>query len=341
MTATAHILHHLLPLDSVHLGRLVLNAKRPHQEFHDPLLPRPHPTDILTTTLSPYSETRKFTTASNLRSYFGKTLSFAYTRHDDTTATLSGSKVTTYELKNSDTWFRAACAEEKTREPDCAYLIVGFRVLHDGEVDKSATSKQTGGSQGEAPTDPIVSAFVAPGVSGSRSSGDTQQLSYKTQGEQVFAVLYRKVKLWFLSAPSVDNMALEADYRWKSCWDWRDFEYKLGDVREGVAEEEEEVDITEVTLVDEDLELSEGEDEEDEEDEEDWDWESGEGADGEGSDDLEVAVEKLSSTVNMRKDRERLRRRVRCRVRGLRVIDDGFRQLRDMFELFMLVYSVT
>lgn len=171
-------------------------------------------------------------------------------------------------------------------------------MLHDGEVDKSATSKQTGGSQGEAPTDPIVSAFVAPGVSGSRSSGDTQQLSYKTQGEQVFAVLYRKVKLRFLSAPSVDNMALEADYRWKSCWDWRDFEYKLGDVREGVAEEEEEVDITEVTLVDEDLELSEGEDEEDEED---WDGEPGEGTDGEGGDDLEVAVEKLSSTVNMGK----------------------------------------
>ncbi|KAI5836761.1 hypothetical protein DFP73DRAFT_464668, partial [Morchella snyderi] len=223
MTATAHILHHLLPLDSVHLGRLVLNAKRPHQEFHDPLPPRPHPTDILTTTLSPYSETRKFTTASNLRSYFGKTLSFAYTRHDDTTATLSGSKVTTYELKNSDTWFRAACAEEKTREfldtsfsgRDCAYLIVGFRVLHDGEVDKSATSKRTGGAQGEAPTDPIFSAFVAPGVSGSRSSGDTQQLSYKTQGEQVFAVLYRKVKLRFLSARSVDNMALEAGCRWK------------------------------------------------------------------------------------------------------------------------------
>lgn len=51
-------------------------------------------------------------------------------------------------------------------------------------------------------------------------------------------------------------MALEAGCRWKTCWDWRDFEDNLK-IGEGVAEEEDEVDITEVTLVDEDLELLE------------------------------------------------------------------------------------
>lgn len=51
-------------------------------------------------------------------------------------------------------------------------------------------------------------------------------------------------------------MALEAGCRWKTCWDWRDFEDNLK-IGEGVAEEENEVDITEVRLVDEDLELLE------------------------------------------------------------------------------------
>jgi hypothetical protein len=144
---------------------------------------------------------------------------------------------------------------------DTVYLIVGFRVLHDGEVDRTSTSKRTdGAAQGEAPANPEAPAPVAPGMSGSRSSGDTQQLSYKTQEEQVFAVLYRKVKLRCFSVRSVDNMALEADCRWNTFWDWQINSMSVR--RRGRGRQVVMVRITEATLVDDDVEGEEGEEEE-------------------------------------------------------------------------------
>lgn len=107
------------------------------------------------------------------------------------------------------------------------YLIVGFRTVQDASLVKYATWKKAKGAKGEVPLQLLATGITSanivanPGVGGIRDIGNGQELTYKAPGEQVFAILYRKIKFKWLSSRSIKNMALEPNNRWKSCWDWR------------------------------------------------------------------------------------------------------------------------
>ncbi|KAH8150233.1 uncharacterized protein LAJ45_05920 [Morchella importuna] len=258
--ASAHILSNLLLLDSVKLGRLVLNAKCPHQDFVDPLENHPADTDFFQTVQHDFSETRKFTKTSRLRSYLSSTFSASYQVHGYSSATLSAPLVTTYELKNSGAWFTAACTQASSQQfleqafdnRVNGYLTVGFRAVHDASMLKSAARKRTGGAKGRLPVPAGTASVVAPGVESCRGIQNGQELNYKAMGDQVFAILYRKVKLRFLSRWKAGNMALEVHNRWKSCWDWREFDSKSQN-------DEDEDDIAEAALTDSGLDISDDE----------------------------------------------------------------------------------
>lgn len=64
---------------------------------------------------------------------------------------------------------------------------------------KSAAKRRAGNARGNIPVPAGVGGTVAPGVEGCRATQNGQELNYKAAGDQVFAILYRKVKLRFLS----------------------------------------------------------------------------------------------------------------------------------------------
>lgn len=258
--ASGHLLSNLLPLDSVKLGRLVYNAKCAHQDFLDPFENRPAETDSVESVQEDFSETRKFSKTSKLRPYLSLALSACYQKQEDSSATLSAPLVTTYELKNSGAWFTNACTQTSTQRfleeafdnRLNVYLIVGFRVVHKASMVKSAAKRRAGNARGNIPVPAGVGGTVAPGVEGCRATQNGQELNYKAAGDQVFAILYRKVKLRFLSRQKAENTTLEVGNRWKTCWDWREYESKDQD-------DEDEENIAEATLTDSGSDISDDE----------------------------------------------------------------------------------
>lgn len=262
--ATAHLLGNLLPFSAVQLGRLVLNAKSPQDDYIDPLDGLPADGDFDRNIQTDYKETRRFSTTSKLRPYLNALVTFSFEKQNVGTATLSAPLAVMYNLKNSGLWFRDACKQPGTRkflenafnEGQNAYLVVGFRTLQDASLVKGVTWKKVQGVGSDVPlhlvtggmaTSSLAAAIAAPGVELVRGVGNGQELSFKAPGEQIIAVLYRKVRCKLLSGRTIDKMSLEVGNRWVSEWNWRGPEEEFDgeeDMLEAELADESDLDIT-------------------------------------------------------------------------------------------------
>lgn len=232
---TTHLLPTLLPLDSVKLGRLVYNPHSPHEEYIDPLDGRPHGNECQKVTQVNFKDTQKFSSTSALRTQLSEILSFSFERIDATTATLSAPLATKHDLMNCETWFTTACDEKTTQDflqkalfnRQKVYMVVGFRTVENADVAKDASRETDRGTRLQTPAylgiaaASVARAIVPPNAGCTSEAGNYQKLSYNAPGEQVFAVLYRKVKFKWLSKRVIGNIALKGKHRWVSIWDWR------------------------------------------------------------------------------------------------------------------------
>lgn len=224
---TAHLLPHLLPPSSTKLGRLTTSADRPHQHFHDPLLPRPSTLETHTSHHTNYHETRTFTRHSRLTLGLATVLSLRFTATTTGAATLSAPHTTTQDLQNSDRWFAEACSRTDTqrwmqaaaRRGDTVYLVVGIRSARNATL---TSGHAAGGGVGVLAVVPGV-AVAPPGGGAEGKWGGGNELALEAVGEMVFAVLYRKVRLrsGMFSRDAEGMAVLEGGCRWREAWDWK------------------------------------------------------------------------------------------------------------------------
>lgn len=222
----------LLPLESVKLGRLVLNAKNPQQDYLDPLDSVPE------STVKPqesFHETLNSSKNVKLRSRLTALLAVGYENRDANSASLSAIQATTYQLANSGAWFRKACAKQETRswfegaieENDSdVYLVVGYHTVTDAQITEAATTGRKTGT-GIQLSSSLLTGTAAPRplenlsnlrVDHSQDTQHQQTRSFHAPGEQIYAVQYRKVEFKWLSSKSIDKTTLERNNRWKIFW---------------------------------------------------------------------------------------------------------------------------
>lgn len=273
MSFRSHPLGNLKSLESVRLGRLVLNTKDPLQDFHDPLEDRPTHLESSIHTQTNYQQTQNFSKSSKLRSYLSDVLSVSREVRGAGTASLIAPQATTHELQNSGSWFQDACKnagtrkwiEEAVNNDEAVYLVVGFLILKDSKLSKTVTSGTVGGIGVELPVNALAAGTatataitkLTPGVLCVQNAVYGQVSVFDAPGDQVFAMHYRKVKFKWYSSKKVSNSFLETGSRWKPYWQWR------GEDDEG---EDEDEDILDASLADDsDLEMPK-EDEDDDDD---------------------------------------------------------------------------
>lgn len=242
---TAHVQGGLWALDSIKLGRFVLNPKKPNTDFIDPLADRPAPTEFLKEIQTNFEETRRFSRSSNIRPYLSSILSISYEKQNGSFATLRAPRATTYDLKCSGSWLGLVCAEPKIVQfletafdrEQTVYLVVGFRTVENGILVRRPVSTKDPETRYETSVRRATGLGAATLAANIPTSGIRS--SYGV-GEQIFAVLYRKVKFTWLSSKSTSDMSLELSNRWQPIWDWRGLE----------DEDVQEDDILEATLTD-------------------------------------------------------------------------------------------
>lgn len=260
------LLDDLLPSSSIRLGRLVLNAKIPDQDFCDPLSSRPLREEYNISHQKDFAETWKFSENSKLRSILTAILPISWGAQNEGITTLNASQITTYRLENSGVWFEEACAqpgihawlEDAMNNRKNIYLVVGFRIIEDVKLVRNVSGATTKGvavtipvlspTTGISSVDTVLSSPESKvGVEGLRDVSYTQSRVFDAPGEFIFAVQYRKVKFRWLSSQTINKTALE-NTKWKASWSWR----SISNVEDGGKDEDEDED-------------EDGEDEDDEE----------------------------------------------------------------------------
>lgn len=257
-----------LSLDSIKLGRLVLNTRDPQQEYQDP--PAADPPKITICQLQDFEQIRSSARASKFRSRLAGLLSQTFENRNEDLLDFSAAESSTYLLNNTNAWFKRACGAAETREwleqaiegGSNIYLVVGYHTLVDARFTQRADSTMTRLAEGgvQASVGPPGTAVVdlSSTVGGGREVGKNYKRSFGSIGEQIYAVQYRKLKFKWFSSRSIQSSFLEPNNRWKICSEVR------GD------EEDDEDDVVEVEIsedgADDEDDESDSEDEEDQAD---------------------------------------------------------------------------
>ncbi|KAK4890407.1 hypothetical protein LTR27_010935 [Elasticomyces elasticus] len=146
--------------------------------------------------------------------------SFAASRHRD--HSIEAASVKTYIMKNAeDTVFPKLCDEdvqfqlwlEKTTRNKDAYFVVGLQTLVDADVG-IGSARGISGTAGTSVSTGHPAADVE--VEGTISTQAERDVSFTADGEQIFAVKYRKIRLNAFGTKDIDQAHLSSRARWQS-----------------------------------------------------------------------------------------------------------------------------
>ncbi|KAI0378875.1 hypothetical protein F5Y04DRAFT_142121 [Hypomontagnella monticulosa] len=259
MSINSLLLSRPIPVESIQLGRLVLDPKYPDHDFIQPYFDEvsesssPEPSsgqtrnqetpsfipDIATQRLQNVSDIVEHARGTRLELNLLNLLSFAASKFPHTTSTsitnISSSLCIIRQLRNTSDYFTAVCKQplvrdwlqrESMRFSPNVYMICGFRTLVDARVEQSSNRSADLEMSTAIPASLIAAAAGAPiiiptidmdlsaGLTTYRISKETAK--YTANGEQVFAVQYRKVRFSRFSAKRLDKAYLERGNRWHS-----------------------------------------------------------------------------------------------------------------------------
>lgn len=222
-----------LPLESIQLGRLVLNVDEPQQDYFDP--PCDQEPEVIVTHQTGYSGTQQTAADRNLTAVLTYLVSASRRRRSRTFTEVTSDRATTYRLGNSGLWFKNAVKADATRnwieqamdDGDSIYMVVGYHTLMDariveGVATTSATIAQIQVPLSIATTDvPAPIGHIAnPGIASHQQQGQRVQRQFVATGERICAVQYRKVRYrWFSSRDRGAELAKGT--QWKMDWDIR------------------------------------------------------------------------------------------------------------------------
>ncbi|PTB38642.1 hypothetical protein M441DRAFT_236417 [Trichoderma asperellum CBS 433.97] len=246
-----------LPLDSVRLGRLVLNVEEPQQDYFD--APCDNAVEPLIKPHIRYNEVQHTAADQKFASILTRLVSASRTKRNKTYTQVTTDRAMTYQLRNSGLWFKNALQDESTRkwleeaidQGDDVYLIVGYHTLLDARILEGAAAMTESHAKVEVPVTASLAAAGAaviplgdiadPKISGLNRQEHSAQRQFVASGEQVVALQYRKVRFKWYSSREMDNAFLD-DNRWKVYWDMRGQEETVNDVLEVELQDELELD---------------------------------------------------------------------------------------------------
>jgi hypothetical protein len=224
-----------LPLESVRLGRLILNLSDPQNDYFDP--PIEHPLDIISRSHAQYSERYQQAAQNSFGSTLTRLLSASRTKRSKSASRVLTKEVKTYQLGNSGSVFREGIkvaetrkwVEEQIEQGADIYMIVGYHSILDAEVFEDVADMKARSAQLALPTDVAVAAATGGamvtlpiskivgdiGVANQQQAGERSRRHFVATGEQICAVQYRKLKMKWFSRKDLDGAVLKQENIWK------------------------------------------------------------------------------------------------------------------------------
>ena len=246
-----------LPLESVQLGRFVLNIDEPQSDYIDPACDTS--ADVITNPQFHYSAVQQSATNKDFTAKLARLASASRSKRNGVSTKVVSDRVTTYQLSNSGQWFKRAIIDEKLRrwiveaieQGDNIYMIVGYHTMFDAHVIEGGNSTSDSSARLNVPVTAALAAtgavtqisnIVDPSVGGGNKEEQRSKRQFLAVGEQICAIQYRKLRFKWYSSRDMDKATLEKENRWKIYWDMRGQEPGTHDVLESDLQAELELD---------------------------------------------------------------------------------------------------
>jgi hypothetical protein len=250
-----------LPLESIKLGRLVLNLDEPHQDYWDPtcdLTP-----EILKRPQLRYLDVQSNATNKGFTAELTSLASASRSKQKTRLAAVTTEQSTVYQLANSGQWFKASLKDQGTRKwieevigtGDGVYVVVGYQTMIDAKALRDTARSKDSQARFQLPMSEAASAIGAvmmvsgladPALDIYRQSDHGLRKQFVAAGEQVYAVQYRKVRFKWYSSRDLDRAALEKGNRWKVYGSLRGQEVGANDVVEATISDDGDSDGEEI-----------------------------------------------------------------------------------------------
>ena len=224
----------LLSVNSVRLGRLVLDINAPWQDYRPKSPIQLTSEDVLVTPFLHINEVMEATHGTKFHANLSEAVSGSLAKQRTSIARITAPRGMTYTLFNSGDHFQRICRDADVRTwieqaikfGIHVYMVVGFITLTDAKVVGSIrTTSQMQGDASVPVTDIVTSGVGAivpstlgtildSGIGVDKLIRDVANATYYSPGEKVFALQYRKVKYEWFNSKSVDTAFLEKGNRW-------------------------------------------------------------------------------------------------------------------------------
>ncbi|KAF4427471.1 hypothetical protein FACUT_9588 [Fusarium acutatum] len=243
---------HLFPRESVQLGRLVTTIKSPQNSYYPAGKKQFQEGDIYSVVNKDFYDLRQKSKDSKLQAVLTSVASLLFQTEEHLDTKIQDTICLTYFLDNADTKFKEMCKDKVAREwfEDAfkkrrhVYMVTAIQTLIDanmsldsntagkGEVEvKIPASKVLGEPTGAAPLDPKLVA--------QHRARKHRETGFVGQGEQIYAIQYRKVKWQLFSSHNMETAFLEEGNRWQVMWKTMGAEKNTRDVLETTLEDDD------------------------------------------------------------------------------------------------------
>ncbi|KAJ6084210.1 hypothetical protein N7486_011010 [Penicillium sp. IBT 16267x] len=249
-----------LPKESIRLGRFLVDVKEPQVSQHDPNIEKAE-RDIIVSQDLTYSGDQQAGSGYSFGAALPRLLSISFAKTTNASTAVSATKVTSYKLVNSGSFFKKAVKNPATRlwieeQHDDnwrnLFFVVGYYTMQDANVLLGAEEGKDVSGQVQIPVSAALAAggivlpdggMTDPEVSIGYEKSRGSKVQFVATGERVCAFQYRKVVFRWFSSRNIDRATLSRDNRWYTVSPSRALQLQ---------EDEEEDDVLEVDLEDDD-----------------------------------------------------------------------------------------
>ena len=234
MKSTTLVLNHLLPRDSIEIGRLVTDIFDPVQHYY-PTEPLSLPDKVTTTQeINNFDAILQSSKGYSVSAMLTALLTGTYTGSRQATTHITTPSFVTHELNNCEDILRAMCKhpparawiEQAARRKQRVYFVTGLKIVKDAVIQQGLVRRSDIGLDAQVPGSVITTAAgVGPipfvddildiGAKTVIHTSTREKGGYHATGEHIFAVQYRQIKMKIFSNRQIDPAHNLDESLWK------------------------------------------------------------------------------------------------------------------------------
>jgi hypothetical protein len=222
---------HLFPREGVQLGRLVTNVTAPQSFYYPTGKRRLLKGDVYSVPSRDFHALNTKSKNTKLEAVLASVASIIFGSTDDLETKISNTVCITYYLDNADVKFAAMCRDKTARawfekaykRRKHVYMVTAIQTLTGASMELKGSKSTDVSASGTVPLSKAAGDPTPTGIGDLRLLAELRQskhieTGFVAEGEQIYAIQYRKVKFDLFSSRDMGEAYLEEGNRWKVMW---------------------------------------------------------------------------------------------------------------------------